>query len=122
MSLYNDILSDVFGNGNIDRKLGGFNSQVQAEFHYEISTALENHEIDREAFDKLWSQVEEDYPVKKQKLPGRKPGFSPIYGDGGAMIKKRKAWSMTQECWDWLESQKNQSETLRELIESRMEL
>jgi len=33
------------------------------------------------------------------------------------MIKKNKAWSMPSELWDWLESQPNQSEYLRKLIE-----
>lgn len=48
--------------------------------------------------------------------PGRRTGFSPINGEGGAMIKKNKAWSMPDEDWDWLESQPNQSEVIRSAI------
>lgn len=51
---------------------------------------------------------------------GRRPGFSPIYGKSGSMIKRNKSWSMAQKCWDWLESQPNQSEFLRNLIEDAM--
>ena len=47
---------------------------------------------------------------------GRREGFSPIHGEGGAMTKKSKAWSMTEEDWQWLESQANQSETIRKAI------
>jgi hypothetical protein len=47
---------------------------------------------------------------------GRRKGFSPINGAGAAMIKKNKAWSMPQTDWDWLESQPNQSEVLRNAI------
>jgi len=32
------------------------------------------------------------------------------------MLKKSKAWSMPDEDWKWLESQDNQSETLRQAI------
>ncbi len=34
----------------------------------------------------------------------------------GSMVKRNKAWSMTAETWQWLESQPNQAETLREAI------
>lgn len=47
---------------------------------------------------------------------GRPTGFSPINGDGGAMTKKNKAWSMSDDDWEWLESQPNQSETIRSAI------
>ena len=33
-----------------------------------------------------------------------------------SMVKKGKAWSMTAEDWEWLESQVNQSETIRQAI------
>jgi hypothetical protein len=33
-----------------------------------------------------------------------------------SMLKKSKAWSMPDEDWKWLESQDNQSETLRQAI------
>lgn len=48
--------------------------------------------------------------------PGRPLGFSPINGEGGVMTKKNKAWSMPDDDWQWLESQPNQSETIREAI------
>jgi len=35
---------------------------------------------------------------------------------GNAMDKKNKAWSMPIAEWEWLESQPNQSETLRRAI------
>ena len=37
-----------------------------------------------------------------------------------SLVKKNKAWSMSQDCWDWLEAQPNQSETLRRSIEAAM--
>jgi hypothetical protein len=48
--------------------------------------------------------------------PGRQVGFSPINGEGGAMTKKAKAWSMPDEDWEWLESQPNQSQAIRQAI------
>ena len=38
-----------------------------------------------------------------------------------SMVKRNKAWSMPKQNWDWLESQPNQSQTLRKAIESLME-
>lgn len=32
------------------------------------------------------------------------------------MIKKNKAWSMTADDWEWLESQPNQAEAIRKAI------
>ena len=50
----------------------------------------------------------------------RPEGFSPIHGEGGAMVKKNKAWSMPAKHWQWLESQTNQSKSLRKGIENIM--
>jgi hypothetical protein len=47
---------------------------------------------------------------------GRVPGFSPVTGWEGTLVKDCKKWSMPQSDWDWLESQPNQSEILREAI------
>ena len=44
---------------------------------------------------------------RKGSAPVIKPGKKP-----SDMVKKTKAWSMTQELWDWLESQPCQAETI----------
>lgn len=56
------------------------------------------------------------FPDLRSAKPGRPQGFSPILGEDGAMVKKAKAWSMPQSDWDWLESQSNQAETIRDAI------
>lgn len=66
---------------------------------------------DSEAHDKFHS-----LPPEGKRVRGRPQGFSPLNGEGGAMVKKNKAWSMSGEDWRWLESQPNQSEVLREAI------
>jgi len=56
------------------------------------------------------------FPDLRTTKPGRPQGFSPILGEDMAMVKKAKAWSMPQSDWDWLESQSNQAETIRDAI------
>lgn len=69
------------------------------------------HTSDSESCDKVHS-----LPSEGVRVRGRPVGFSPINGDGGAMVKKNKAWSMPETDWQWLESQSNQSEIIRDAI------
>lgn len=62
--------------------------------------------------------VAQSFPIDEPPKRGRRAGFSPLNGEDGAMIKKNKAWSMPSKAWEWLESQPNQSEYLRKLIEA----
>lgn len=54
--------------------------------------------------------------MQSSVVRGRKPGFSPVTGWDGTLIKKNKAWSMPDPDWEWLEDQPNQSEILRQAI------
>lgn len=69
------------------------------------------HTSDSEVCDKVHS-----LPPEGKRVRGRREGFSPINGEGGAMTKKNKAWSMPDDDWQWLESQPNQSEIIRSAI------
>ncbi|HEY9646764.1 MAG TPA: hypothetical protein V6C88_10360 [Chroococcidiopsis sp.] len=47
---------------------------------------------------------------------GRPAGFSPINGEGGAMVQTQIKTSLPQEVIDWLNSQSNKSATTREAL------
>lgn len=47
---------------------------------------------------------------------GRPVGYSPIRGEGGAMVQTQIKTSLPQEDLDWLNSQSNKSETVRKAI------
>lgn len=51
-----------------------------------------------------WKKKQGTTPINK---PGRKPSD---------LVKKTKAWSMSQELWDWLESQSSQSQAIVESL------
>ena len=48
------------------------------------------------------------------ELRGRPLGYSP--SGGKCLTKRNKAWSMPSEDWEWLESQPNQSQVIRQAI------
>lgn len=75
MSLYDDILADVFGSGNVDGSKGGLGNQVQACFYREIAEALAVEKISQNDFDKLWERVQREFP-EEAPTPGR-PVSSP---------------------------------------------
>jgi len=47
-------------------------------------------------------------------ITGQKNGGRPI--NESSMVKNRAAWSMPAEDWEWLNSQPNKSETIRDAI------
>ncbi len=55
-----------------------------------------------------------DYSIVQTSRPGRPTGHTP--SGNPPMVKKTKSWSFSAETWEWLESQPNQSETIRQAI------
>jgi hypothetical protein len=72
------------------------------------------HTSDSESCDKVHF-----LPPEGKRVRGRREGFSPINGEGRAMVKKNKAWSMPEADWQWLETQSNQSKVLRDAIANK---
>lgn len=48
------------------------------------------------------------------KKAGRPTGYTP--SGNPPMVKKPKSWSLSNDDWEWLESQSNQSESIRQAI------
>lgn len=54
--------------------------------------------------------------IPKALKRGRQCGFSPINGNDGAMRQKQVKIALSSEDMEWLESQPNQSEAIRQSI------